>query len=283
MEDAEGVTTHPEKVRPLSDPNQDPMDPMDPLAPLKLHRGQPIDHNAYLWWASEKKMKKSGCLYATMFSDLVPMSENYPIAWCTLRVLQCRELAELLVNHVHKRLIPEDYRAIVITEVLSEIEGVVEFVLERPKGCTKMPLGTAALWVVLLVQQHIALLNEGDWRVFEEADVKRASLEGLYALLEDRMNVPPRKGERERHVLTIRPLELSEQTEYEATLFLFLLNKNNRVKMANPLRREHLDAPWLHDAIVKLRPPEFVPDMTLQFQEMARAEGLLDRGYLTKS
>lgn len=272
MAELSAVTVPPEDVRPLpvSEPELEFLE-------RKRRRGEPDDITEYLWWASQKKMKKCGCLYATVYSDVVPMNEKYPVAWCTLRSLQCRELVELLVPHVHKRLIPEDDKATVITHVLSEIDGVIEFVKGRPKGCTKMPLGTAALWVLLLVQQHIALLNEGDWRVFEENDVKRASLEGLHALLEDRMNVPPRKGEKERHVLTIRPIELSEHTEHEATLFLFLLNKNNRVKIANPLRKERLDEPWLHNSIVKLKAPEFVPDMILQFQEMARAEGLLDR------
>ena len=57
----------------------------------KRHRGEPEKVVDYLWWASQKKMKKAGVLYTSEWEDRIVFPQQYPIAWTTLRQLQCRE------------------------------------------------------------------------------------------------------------------------------------------------------------------------------------------------
>ena len=98
------VSVHP-VARPLWPPQKVPQNEDDgdltlqefeKLFPTQRHakrkRGEPAKLMEYLWWSSKKKMKKAGVLYASVHEDRVEMPLRYPIAWATLRHLQCREL-----------------------------------------------------------------------------------------------------------------------------------------------------------------------------------------------
>ena len=245
-----------------------------PRVERKRKRGEPSNFIEYLWWSSIKKMKKANALYASVFSDRIPPPRRYPIAWTTLRQLQCRELTHQLVP----LLIKDRVKAELISGcVMYEIESILETVYAQWDKCqSKMDLGTSAFWVILVFQQHLMMMrNTPTWTAKDAAESFKLSIDGLYSKLEDHLKDPPNDGS-ERKVPTIEPVwyEHADRKREAATLsVLYKLSKPN--KEYNTIRKEYNDMGiWLDPDICKLKDPSYDEqqlDVTSYFDEAKEA------------
>jgi len=222
----------------------------------------------YLWWASRKKMKKAGVLYANEYEDRVTMPEKYPIAWTTLRQLQCRELSLLMV--VGNPLVPEDKQKDVQSSIMYEIECVMDFILGHAKAVQKLPMGTSALWVVLLFQHHLTLFRGEDskWDAESAKDAKAIGLEEVCEYLYTKVTGATPEG-CWRKLSTMEPIEPSRERKKEAVALRVLLSKAKPSMEFCPIRQHRRDAPWLFQGIENMELPLHVEDQTVAVDEEA--------------
>lgn len=232
----------------------------------KCKRGEPEHLSDYLWWASRKKMKKAGVLYSSEYEDRVAFPSQYPIAWTTLRHLQCRELLFLLVTG--NPLVPDDVQCDLEASIMYEIESVIEFILAHPKACRALGMGTSSLWVCLLFQQHLTL-SKGKASVWSAHGSKEATAIGLEEVSTYLSSKVTGRvvGGGWRKLSTMEPLDITTELKKEATAFRVLLSKAKPDKRFCPMRKNRRDAPWLFEGIENLELPLHADDRGAVLQD----------------
>jgi len=243
----EAISKRPQKLYPEEPPRR------------KRKRGEPEKLIDYLWWASRKKMKKAGVLYANEFEDRVTMPKKYPIAWTTLRQLQCRELSLLLV--IGNPLVPADKQKDVQSSIMYEIECIIDFILGHTKAVQNIPMGTSALWVVLLFQHHVTLSKGKDskWDAENAKDAKAIGLEDVCEYLYTKVTGATSEGGW-RKLSTMEPIEPSSERKKEALAMRLLLSKAEPNMEFCPTRKRRKYGPWLFKGIEDMEMPLHVED-----------------------
>ena len=248
-----------------------------PCVERKRKRGEPTNFIEYMWWSSIKKMKKVDALYCSVFSDRIPPPYRYPIAWTTLRQLQCRELTRQLVP----LLIKDTVKAELVSGcIMYEIESILETVYRQWNKCQRnMKLGTSAFWVVLVFQQHLMMMRgTPTWSANDAAESFKLSIDGLYSKLEEHLKHPPKDGS-ERKVPTIEPVwyeKADRKSEVLTLRVLYNLAKPN--KEYNTIRKAYNDMGlWLDPDICMFKDPSYEEkklDVSSYFDEAKEAGSL---------
>ena len=272
------VSVHP-VARPLWPPHEVPqneddgdltLEEFEKLFPTQRHakrkRGEPAKLIEYLWWSSKKKMKKAGVLYASVHEDRIEMPLRYPIAWATLRHLQCRELTQLLVSH----LVPKVDAKMVNEAIMCELEAVVDWVLEHARQCSgSWPLGSAGLWAVVMFQQHYSFYKRRKWEADSAKEAKELGIAQLWSFLVKKVaDAPAESCSQKLHA--IEPFEAcSENQRVGEIQALHAMLKESRIPLDHPdvtyLRSDHKDEPWIFDGILKMEEPFFVETVDFAF------------------
>ena len=234
--------------------------------PRKRHRGEPEQFLDYLWWASRKKMKKAGVLYASEYEDRITFPERYPIAWTTLRQLQCHELSVLLV--MGNPAVPPEIQKDLQTSIVYELEGVIEYILRNTKACVKFPLGTSALWVILLFQQLLTLSKGvgSTWHANSSKEARAIGIEAVSAYLTSKVTGKIASGSW-RKLSAIEGIEVSADRKKESAAFRLLLSKAKPDPSFCPIRMNCRDAPWLFSGIEELELPLHADDAGVSLKD----------------
>lgn len=245
-----------------------------PKQDRKRKRGEPEKFIDYLWWASTKKMKKANALYASVYSDRVSTPSQYPIAWTTLRQLQCRELTQQLVRLYIKDPVKAN---LVQSGVMFEIEMILEKVYAEWDRVTRsFSMSSSAFWVVLIFQQHLMMLRkDSNWSAKDANEAFKISVDGIYTRLEEHLNEKP-VHETERHVPTIEPIWYETANRNKDAVSLNVLYKSTKPDIQyNRIRKEYRGGHvWLDPEIMALKEPEYAEkqvDISSYFEQAKAA------------
>lgn len=227
-----------------------------PRQERKRKRGEPEKFIDYLWWASTKKMKKANALYASVYSDRISTPSQYPIAWTTLRQLQCRELTKQLVRLYVKDPVKAK---LVESGMMYEIEMILEKVYAEWDRVTRsFSMSSSAFWVALVFQQHLMMLRkDSTWSAKNAGEAFKLSIDGIYTRLEEHLKDASSDGN-ERHVPTIEPIWYENADRKKEAVSLNVLYKTAKPDATyNELRKEYTGSKaWIDQDILALREPD---------------------------
>ena len=188
---------------------------------------------------SRRTLQKKRHFYAGEFEDSPQYNVNFLIDWVQARHYQCRWFADVLVG-----------RKIVAKEVadacMYEIESVLEWVLQ--KKARALETGSAALWVILLVQMNFSLSQDVSWE-FDDVDlIKKYSVETLWRCLESKSDTYGQHT----HVNVASIGKLDDHLA-AATAFEHMLEQCNCPDELHPFRDSRTAEPRLYEGILKLQ------------------------------
>jgi len=245
-----------------------------PKRERKRKRGEPEKFIDYLWWASTKKMKKANALYASVYSDRISTPSQYPVAWTTLRQLQCRELCHLLVG-----LYIKDVEKAKMMQgcIMFEIEMIIEKVYAEWDRVTRsFSMSSSAFWVVLVFQQHLMMFRKDrNWTAKDASEAFKISVDGIYTRLEEHLKDKTLDGT-ERHVPTIEPIWYDNVDRKKEAVSLNVLYKTAKPDISyNKIRKEYEGGNvWLDSEILALKEPGYEEkrlDVSSYFEEALAA------------
>jgi len=189
---------------------------------------------------SRRKLQKKRLFFTDEFEDSHRYDRVHVMDWVQVRHYQCRWLANLLAE-----------RKVVSKEVtdasMYEIESVLDWVLANRNAVAVFDMGSALLWVIMLVQMNYSLSQDAAWEFDDDAVRNTMSVENLWA---EAAKLPP-STDQHTHV-KVAPIGKLNNHLGPASSFKKLLERCKVSDEEHTFRATRTAEPRLYPGIVTL-------------------------------